>query len=144
MDVFVPPVIDDNEFEQPLQHNDPQDAIAALAGETVHRNPAERVEDPDELGERTSDWQYNWQFHVGTYHTDGDMSIYIGHEWWKQAKTLYPAFSHVRWQSQGVVDQLSAEQRLIYTRYVFCFRVTSSTLKWNSLLHFETEFSPPL
>lgn len=99
-----------------------------LLAETAGRNPAARREDPDALGERTEDWQYDWGFHVNTYrdipfqtadaplsqNTESMPDIHVKAHWWARAKALFPINSRVDYQSQTVVDRLAPEQRLIY------------------------------
>ncbi|XP_073287600.1 uncharacterized protein [Primulina huaijiensis] len=96
-----------------------------LAGETAARNPAQQAEDPDNLGQRQVDRQYLWEFHVSTYVEHGSglgVTIYDGQNWWKRAKELYKIPPRVRWQSQGVVDRLAAEQRIIYDKVISHYR----------------------
>lgn len=105
-------------------------ALILLAGETAGRNPAARRENPDDLGERTEDWQYDWSFHVNTYRephpvlslgdqrTQGNNpsmpDIHAGPHWWAKAKENYDLPSRVDFQSDEVVSQLAPQQRLIY------------------------------
>ena len=117
---------DDDEFAvgDPELPSTP-DALAQLAGETAGRNPAARREDPDNLGDRTDDWRYDWSFHIGIHRNrflDDYTNIYSGVHWWARAKELHPAHPHVRWHSLEVVQQLAPEQRLIYDQVMSHFR----------------------
>jgi hypothetical protein len=119
-----------------------------LHAETAGNNPAARREDPDDLGERTTDWGYNWSLHVNTYREDRldilpqsqqaypEMNlpasprimpdIHAGNHWWARAKELYPVRSRVDFYSQSVIDRLSPEQRLIYDKVMSHYDSNSS------------------
>lgn len=116
LDVPVP--TDEFDYEAPLDE-DEHDPMALLAGETARGNPAERNEDPDDLGRRTKDWRRYWEHHVNTYRGVGfdDMpDIHAGQHWWQRAREIAPIQGQVSLLSQEVVDGLAAEQRLIYDK----------------------------
>lgn len=123
------PEEDEFDNEHPTQEEE-HDALIMLLRETAGRNPAARREDPDALGERTEDWQYDWSFHVNTYRDRSIPSqtedlalrqnsevmpdIHVSTHWWARAKELSPVTSRVDFQSQSMADRLAPEQRLIY------------------------------
>ena len=85
--------------DEPLQW---QDLAMQLPG---HDNT--RVEDPDDLGERTEDWAFNWGHHAGS--CDDVRTTY-----WKDMSNEDPADLGVATQPPEAVDTLSPEQRLFY------------------------------
>lgn len=131
LDVETP--TDEFDHEAPPDE-DEHDPMALLAGETTHRNPAARHEDPDNLGERTDDWRYYWEAHVNTYRDVGqaDMpDIHAGVHWWRRARELLPAPGQVSWLSQHIVNSLAADQRLIYDKVMNHFRYGGRQLLLN-------------
>jgi hypothetical protein len=116
--------------------DDEQDPTAFLAGETAFHNPAARHEDPDNLGERTDDWRYYWSAHVNTYRQpegalDVIPDIHVCIHWWQTALEIYLANGQVHWHSQGIVDRLVPEQRLIYDPVTSHYRTGGPPLLLN-------------
>lgn len=130
MEEELPPAEED-EFEYGEPFEEIIDEWELLAGQTAHRNPAERQEDPNRLGERTEDWRYNWAFHVGQYTGTG---LDAGKAWWKAAKEREGNVHTVHWHSQDVVDKLSREQRVIYDTVISHYQRRSSGLDRRPLL----------
>jgi hypothetical protein len=79
-----------------------QDLAMQLPG---HDNT--RVEDPEDLGERTEDWAYDWGHHAGS--CDDVRSTF-----WKDMRNEDPADLCVATQPPEAVETLSPEQRLFY------------------------------
>jgi hypothetical protein len=109
-----PPLDDFVAEEHP--DKDEHDPMALLAGETTLRNPAARYEDPDNLGDRTDDWTYDWSLHVDTYRGNSDPmpDVHAGIHWWSRARELHPSYAQIRLLSQQTVQSLAPEQRLIF------------------------------
>lgn len=112
-DVEVP----EEDFEEPSQHQVPYgagDGHELLAGQTARRNPAERNEDPDNLGDRVLDWQYDWQPHCGTYMDHPHLFDESDGGWWARAKDASGHRQAVAYQSADVVSKFAPAQKLVY------------------------------
>jgi hypothetical protein len=72
------------------------------------RNNLTRVENPDNLGERDSDREYDWSRHVGKYN--------IGPSFWDSIKRAFPAEQLL--PSLNSVDLLNREQLTVYNLIV--------------------------
>ena len=93
------PPADEDEFE-PEDH--PEDDEEPGFAELARLRPGQlagRLEDPDHLGEREIDRQYDWGAHIGTYE--------ISTEYWDAAKADFPANLLVSIDNdQAAVDSL--------------------------------------
>ncbi|KAH7038972.1 hypothetical protein B0J12DRAFT_606491, partial [Macrophomina phaseolina] len=104
----LPTVEDDDEFEL---DEDEEELIheewTELARQLPHRELGVQDVNPDDIGDRDIDRQYDWMQHVGI-HVD------VGPDWFQQMKDYYPASARVGPVTQGREDTLASEQRKIF------------------------------
>lgn len=101
---------DEQEFEEPDLEDDQNDLFwADLAAQRPGRDNAATVfEDPDELGNRPLDREYDWDQFVGKH---SDM-FYPA--WLPDMKEQHPKALEVNYAASDAVDMLAAKQRQVY------------------------------
>ncbi|KAH0826840.1 hypothetical protein AYO21_07253 [Fonsecaea monophora] len=95
-----------DEFEDlPDDDEDIQQSWEVLARQLPNRDDNIRIEDPDQLGDRDLDREYDWTPHVGRFTFPDD--------YWKELKQAEPASLHA--ESTTIdPDQLERQQRRLY------------------------------
>jgi ATP-dependent DNA helicase PIF1 len=100
---------DEDEFEAREESDVEDDAdFGELARQHAGDQPG-RLEDPELLGQRLQDREYDWSRHVGRYPS-------LDAEFWNRAKTDHPANLTVPLASQSLVDGLRVDQRKVCSR----------------------------
>ena len=100
------PPAEEDEFEPGDEEEDEDAEFAELARQRPGRE-AGRLEDPERLGDRDIDRQYDWGHHVNTYDIDT--------EYWETAKANFPANLLVAMADlQAAVRGLTTSQRQVY------------------------------